>query len=97
MDRRIEINLANARAVADLQYRELLCPRCGSCSAQAFFSVDESQGRYGIWFECDHCGNVEHISCGRMPSGFSPDRVSEKFQQLDQRAWSAENGGRPEV
>ena len=31
--------------------------------------------RYGIWFECQHCGNVEHISFTSRPAGFTPLRV----------------------
>ncbi len=90
MDERIEANLKNAQAVAEFRYNALYCPKCRSNTSKAYFSVDDHEERYGIWFECGDCGNVEHISCGRKPEGFSAERVSRKFQDLDERAWRVE-------
>ena len=39
---------------------------------------------------CKECGNVEHISCRKQPEGYSLDRLSMKYQEIDERAWRAE-------
>ena len=90
MDNRIETNLKNAQFVAESQYTALICPNCKRNTNEAFFSADDERNRFGIWFECSDCGNVEHISCGRKPDGFNYDRLSPKFQEMDERAWMAE-------
>jgi methionyl-tRNA synthetase len=89
-DELVRINLGNAGAVARGNYSGLLCPKCKRLSAEAFFSEHNLKAGYGIWFECQLCGNVEHISCRSKPDGFDPSRISEKFQRLDERAWEAE-------
>jgi hypothetical protein len=86
----IRINLDNAAAVDRGIYSGLLCPKCRRKSVEVFFSEQNLKKGYGIWFECITCGNVEHISCGREPDGFTPLRVSEKFQKLDEQAWEEE-------
>jgi len=89
-DELMRINLANAEAVARGDYTGLLCPKCKRLSVEASFSEHNLKRGYGIWFECQQCGNVEHISCGSKPEGFSVLRISEKFQSLDEQAWGAE-------
>jgi hypothetical protein len=86
----IKINLENASAVARGVYTGLLCPKCKRYDVEAFFSEHNLKSGYGIWFECKNCKNVEHISCKSQPDGFSPLRVSERFQELDERGWEAE-------
>ena len=81
------INLANAKAVENGVYSRLLCPKCKEQCAEAYFSEQNIRTGYGIWFECQRCGNVEHISCSTQPGGFTSLRISEKFQQLDEQAW----------
>ena len=90
MDDLIRINLGNAESVAQGNYSGLLCPKCKRKSVEAFFSEQNLKRGYGIWFECQLCGNVEHISCNSKPEGFTPLRVSEKFQEIDERSWGAE-------
>jgi len=89
-ERLIKINLENAQKVAQGIYSELFCPKCEKKSIEVFFSEHNFKKRYGIWFECKSCGNVEHISCKSKPEGFTPLRLSEKFQKLDENAWGAE-------
>ena len=89
-DELMRINLANAEAVGGGNYSGLLCPNCKHSSVEAFFSEHNLKRGYGIWFECQHCGNVEHISCRVRPEGFSALRISAKFQSLDEQAWRAE-------
>ena len=83
------INLANANSAAKGVYSGLLCPKCKEQAIEVFFSEHNLKTGYGIWFECQHCGNIEHISCKSQPEGFTPLRVSEKFQRLDERAWKS--------
>lgn len=89
-DELLMINLANAKAVGAGNYSGLLCPKCRQRFVEAFFSEHNLKERYGIWFECQHCGNVEHLSCTSEPEGFTPSRISDKFQNLDEQAWGAE-------
>jgi len=86
----IKITLGNARSVAKGNYTGLLCPKCRNRSVEAYFSAHNLKRGYGIWFECQFCRNVEHISCELQPAGFTPLRVSEKYQKLDEQAWDAE-------
>jgi len=86
----VKINLDNAKEVARGTYTGLLCTKCGKRSVEAFFSEHNLKRGYGIWFECQLCGNVEHISCNSQPEGFTPLRISDKFQTVDERAWEAE-------
>jgi hypothetical protein len=81
------ITLANAQEVAKGYYSELLCPHCRQHSVEAFFSEHNLKKGYGIWLECQRCEKVEHISCTSEPEGFTPLRISEKFQRLDDQAW----------
>lgn len=85
--KKLKVNLENMNFVADGIYSNLLCPECGQKKAEAFFSKHKSEKLYGVWFECHKCGNVEHISCGKKPDGFKAERISEKYQVLDERAW----------
>ena len=89
-DRVVTINLENAELVAAGTYLNLLCPKCNTTNSEAYFTKHKQQERYGIWFECKNCGNVEHISCREKPDGYALNRFSEKFQKLDERAWNAE-------
>jgi len=91
VDDLIETNLRNAKAVGLGQYTGLLCPKCFEYSSEAFFSMNEPKDQYGLWFQCSACGNIEHFSCGGKPAGFSHDRISRKFQELDEQAWRAES------
>jgi hypothetical protein len=84
------ITLGNAQEVAKGHYSTLLCPHCRQNAVEAFFSEQNLKKGYGIWLECQRCEKVEHISCPSEPDGFTPLRISEKFQQLDDRAWEAE-------
>jgi len=86
----IKINLENARAVSCGNYSGLLCPKCGEKFVEGFFSERILKNGYGIWFECQSCGNVEHIGCTTQPGGFTPLRVSDKFQKLDEQSWREE-------
>lgn len=88
-DLQIKINIDNAKAVAAGIYSRLLCPSCQNKFVEAFFSEQNLKVGYGLWFECQQCGNVEHISFKSKPEGFTPLRVSEKFQRLDDRAWES--------
>ena len=90
VDEFIKINLNNAKAVANGNYSGLFCSRCEKQSVEAFFSEHNLKKGYGIWFECQLCKNVDHISCGSRPEGFTPLRVSDKFQIIDERAWEKE-------
>ena len=86
----IKVNLDNAKSVAEGNYSALLCPKCNKRSVEAYFSEQNLKKGYGLWFECQFCGNVEHISCKSRPDGFTPLRVSEKFQKLDDQSWDTE-------
>jgi hypothetical protein len=85
----ITVSLANAREIAKGIYSNLLCPHCRQQSVEGYFSEQNLKQGYGIWLECQECKKVEHISCTSEPDGFSPLRISEKFQHLDDRAWNA--------
>ena len=87
---RIQINLGNVKSVADGQYSRLLCAKCKQHACETYFTANSDRSRFGIWFECTSCGNVEHISCSADPEGFSESRISFAFQANDQRAWDAE-------
>lgn len=89
-DRVVTINLKNAQLVAKGIYINLHCPKCNEQSSEAYFTRHKQEEKYGIWFECQNCGNVEHISCRGKPEGYDPNRISKKFQDIDERAWNAE-------
>jgi len=88
-ENRIRLNLENARLLAEGNYSGLLCSKCGKRSVEAYFTKHNLKDLYGIWFECENCGNVEHISCNAKPDGYTPLRSSDRFQSLDERAWDA--------
>jgi hypothetical protein len=88
---RIELNLKNVAAIGDGKYSGLECPECGKAAMEAYFTINADRSRYGVWFECTNCKNFEHLSCSKMPVGFIEDRISERFQSLDIRAWNAED------
>ena len=87
----IAINLENAELVGKGVYTNLQCPNCNNRSLEVFFTKHTHLERYGIWFECFECGNVEHISCREKPKGYSANRISIKYQNSDESAWNAEN------
>lgn len=86
----LQVILRNAREVGKGRYSHLECPNCKTMSVEAYFSQHNTQDKYGIWFECERCGAIDHISCSSQPEGFTFLRVSERFQELDERAWDAE-------
>ena len=87
----LQINLENASRVAEGKYSKLRCAGCNRDEVEAFFSVNDETEQYGIWLECAICKHVEHISCSSRPSGFSPTRLNDRFQKMDDRAWIREN------
>jgi hypothetical protein len=93
----LQTNLGNASLVAQGVYSKLRCVGCSRDEVEAFFSANDKTGQYGIWFECTNCKHVEHISCGSKPSGFSTERLNDRFQRLDERAWSSEQQNRPKA
>jgi len=88
--KKIKINLENAKMVEQGKYQNLLCTECGEASASVFFTKKVDAEKYGIWFECQLCGNVEHIDCNSQPTGFRIDLIDQRFQRWDERAWKAE-------
>jgi hypothetical protein len=93
IEQRVTINLANAECVANRKYTKLRCPNCEKDSSEAFFTAERNGERYGLWFKCVSCGNIEHLNYREMPAGFEQGRVNHEFQEIDNRAWKAENGG----
>ncbi|MBP6343306.1 MAG: hypothetical protein KA403_05190 [Candidatus Omnitrophica bacterium] len=89
-DRLVKIIIENAEKVTQGVYSGLFCSKCENESVEAFFSEHHSKKRYGIWFECQLCRNVEHINCKFKPEGFTVSRLSDKFQAQDENAWGAE-------
>ena len=87
--KKLKVNLENMKFVAAGIYSDLLCPECGKKKTETYFSKHKIEELYGVWFECKNCGNVEHISFGKKPDGFSFERISEKYQALDERAWGS--------
>lgn len=90
-DKIITFNLENAKLVAKGIYRNLHCSNCNNLTSEAFFTKHIKKEKYGIWFECKNCGNVDHISCREKPEGYSEDRISKIYQNLDECAWKAED------
>lgn len=88
--KKLMTNLENMNFVADGIYSNLLCPECRQKKAEVYFSKHKSEDLFGVWFECINCGNVEHISCGKSPDGFTSKRLSKKYQTLDEQAWKFE-------
>ncbi len=90
-NKRIKINLQNTEYVSKGIYSNLKCPKCDMETAEVYFSKHRYRESYGVWFECQNCGNVEHMSCYEKPDGFTATRLSSKYQGLDERAWKAED------
>ena len=86
----LQTNLMNASKVAEGQYSELLCVACRKFAVETFFSENEKTSQCGIWFECTSCKHTEHIDCRSRPPGFTSQRLRRRFQELDARAWIAE-------